>query len=75
MPQQPDEGALWVQEYQKQINPDRHKDGSHTVTLRLSNAVYERLTIAMYNNRSPRPHDTVGGYIKWLIETQFLRQR
>ncbi len=56
-------------------NPDRHKDDSKVVTLRLSKELYDRLAAAMGNARSPRPHDTVGGYIKWLIETQYVRKR
>lgn len=56
-------------------SPDRHKDGSRTITLRISQELFERLDQARGNARSPRPHDTVGGYVKWLIETQFLRQR
>lgn len=57
------------------LNPDRHKDGSRTVTLRLSEDLYDHLDIARQNNRTPRPHDTVGAYIKWLIETSFERKR
>ncbi len=56
-------------------NPDRHKDGSIVVHLRLSDDTFHRLAVALGNARSPQPHDTVGGYIKWLIETQFLRKR
>lgn len=54
---------------------DRHKDGSRTITLRISAELYDRLDLAKDNNRSPQPHDTVGGYIKWLLDTQFLRKR
>ncbi len=54
---------------------DRHKDGSRTVTLRISAELYEHLDTAKQNNRTPRPHDTVGAYIKWLIETSFERKR
>ncbi len=56
-------------------NPDRHADGTRTITLRVSGELYNRLQIARFNNRSPRPHDTVGSYVKWFLETQFLRKR
>ncbi len=54
---------------------DRHKDGSRVVTIRMSAEMYERLDLARYNNRTPRPHDSVGAYVKWLVETQLLRKR
>ncbi len=54
-------------------NPDRHIDGSRTISVRVSNLVYNRLHLLIAN--SPRPHGTVGGYVKWLIETQALRRR
>jgi len=57
------------------VNPDRHADGTRTITLRVSGKLYNRLQIARFNNRSPRPHDTVGSYVKWFLETQFLRKR
>ena len=57
------------------MQTDRHKDGSRTVTLRLSAELYARLETARSNARTPRPHDTVGAYIKWMLETQFSRQR
>ncbi len=57
------------------MQQDRHNDGSRTITLRVSQELYDRLDVAKHNNRTPRPHDTVGAYIKWLLETQFLRIR
>ncbi len=57
------------------MTPDRHKDGSRTITLRISGELYNRLDKARHNNRTPRPHDTVGAYVKWFLDTQFLRER
>ncbi len=54
---------------------DRHKDGSVVVTIRISAAMHKRLLAAMEGNRTPRPMDSIGAYIKWLIETQLLRVR
>ncbi len=62
------------QEVRKHTKDRGHAD-SRTVTLRISQELYEHLDLARTNNRSPRPHDTVGGYIKWLLETQFVRKR
>jgi len=55
-------------------DPDRHTSG-RVVTIRMTDEMYDRLEVAMHNNKTPRPHDTVGAYIKWLIETQLMRQR
>ncbi len=54
-------------------NPDRHKDGSRIISVRVDAETYERLQVLIGNNR--RPHDTVGGFVRWLIETQALRKR
>ncbi len=52
---------------------DRHKDGSRVIAMRVSAEVYDRLLLLIAN--SPLPHDTVGGYCRWLVETQALRRR
>ncbi len=54
---------------------DRGHDGTRTITLRVTNELYERLHTAKANARTPRPHDTVGAYVKWFLETQFTRKR
>ncbi len=54
-------------------NPDRHRDGSRVISIRLDSVVYDHLVHLMHN--SPRTHDTLGGYVRWLIETQALRKR
>ncbi len=54
-------------------NPDRHKDGSRVIAIRVSAVIYDRLVQLIAN--SPLPHDTVGGYCRWLVETQALRSR
>lgn len=54
-------------------NPDRHVDGSRVVSIRLRNDRYNELAEIIAN--SPLPHDTVGGYIAWLLETQVFRKR
>lgn len=60
---------------EKRPNPDRHRDGSRTVTLRLDRETYARLEVAMASPHAARPHQSVSSYIKWLIETQVLRPR
>jgi len=52
-------------------NPDRHKDGSKVVAVRIPMATYEALIETM--GRSPLTHDTVGGYIAWLIDRRSHR--
>ncbi len=54
-------------------NPDRHKDRSIVVAVRLSYDEVRILKDLIAN--SPLPHDTIGGYLKWLIRTQALRRR
>jgi len=54
-------------------NPDRHKDGSRVVSIRLPSVVYHQLQELIGN--STRTHETVSSYIGWLIETQALRKR
>ncbi len=55
--------------------PDRGHADTRTVTIRITNELWDHLNTARHNNRTPRPHDTVGAYIKWLLETQFSRKR
>ena len=54
-------------------NPDRHTPATHVISVRIPTVVYHELLELIAN--SPRPHDTVGGYIRWLITTQALRKR
>ncbi len=54
-------------------NPDRHKDGSIVIAVRLSFDEVRMLKELTAN--SPLAHDTLGGYLKWLIRTQALRKR
>ncbi len=54
-------------------NPDRHTDRSIVIAVRLS---YDEVRILKeLIGNSPLPHDTIGGYLKWLIRTQALRKR
>lgn len=53
-------------------NPDRHKN-SRVISVRVDEVVYQRLLELIA--RSPLPHDTVGGYVRWLIEHEALRSR
>ncbi len=53
--------------------PDRHKDGSHVVTVRFSAEEWERLQLII--GRSPLTHDTPAGFIRWLFQTQVMRPR
>jgi len=53
-------------------NPDRHTD-SRVISIRVSSVVYHHLEEMIRN--SPRTHDTIGGYLKWVVETQLLRKR
>jgi len=52
---------------------DRHSDDTKVISVRLSLADYYQLLELTKN--SPRGHDSVGGYLAWLIETQALRRR
>ena len=54
---------------------DRGHTNTRTITIRITLEDYDRLDRMKDNNRSPQPHDTVGGYIKWLIATQAFRPR
>ncbi len=54
-------------------NPDRHKDKSIVIAVRLSFDEVRILKELIAN--SPLPHDTIGGYLKYLIRTQALRRR
>jgi len=54
-------------------NPDRHKDGSRVIAVRLDAATYAKLQELVAN--SVVNHDTLGGYVRWLIATQALRRR
>lgn len=63
-----------VEAYARKPNPDRHRKG-RTITLRVSDELYDRLQIGMVNNRAPRPHAAISSYVIWLLETQFLRKR
>jgi len=54
--------------------PDRHnKAVSRVVAIRISTEKYMYLQELIAN--SPLPHDTVGGYIAWLLDTQVFRKR
>ncbi len=53
--------------------PDRHSDKSRVISIRISTADYYQLL--ELTQRSPLGHDTVGGYLLWLIQTQALRRR
>lgn len=54
--------------------PDRHDPTrSHVISIRVSKEVYNHLQLLIA--RSPLPHDTVGGYLVWLIHKQALRKR
>jgi len=56
-----------------QRNPDRHKDRSIVIAVRLS---YDEVRILKHLiANSPLPHEAIGGYLKWLIRTQALRKR
>lgn len=52
---------------------DRHSDVTLTVSIRLD--VEDWYQLQELISRSPLPHSTVGGYLRWLIETQALRPR
>lgn len=52
---------------------DRHGTSSKVVSIRIPIETYVRLHELIAN--SPLPHDTVGGYIAWLILNQALRKR
>ncbi len=54
--------------------PDRHnKAVSRVVAVRITTRDYMQLHEIIAN--SPLPHDTVGGYIAWLLKTQAFRKR
>lgn len=54
--------------------PDRHdKAVSRVISVRVRTETFGKLEELIAN--SPLPHDTVGGYLCWLIETQALRKR
>ncbi len=52
---------------------DRHSDQTHVISIRVTTAVYYELYELI--QRSPRTHDSIAGFIAWLIETQALRRR
>lgn len=53
---------------------DRHnRDVSRVVSIRISTHRYLQLLDLIAN--SPLPHDTVGGYLAWVLETQVFRKR
>jgi len=52
---------------------DRHSDDTKVVAIRLPTEDYYQLLELIQN--SPLPHDTVGGYLLWLVNTQGLRRR
>ncbi len=58
-----------------QLKNHRASDDTTVVSFRIPVAIWERLEHARTNNRTPRPHDTVGAYVKWFLSTQFLRKR
>ncbi len=59
--------------HDRKANPDRHKDDSKVISVRITGEAYDRLVELI--GRSPLPHDTVGGYLVWLIQEQAFRKR
>ncbi len=53
---------------------DRHnKDLTRVVAIRIPTERYNTIVNLIAN--SPLPHNTVGGYIAWILETQVFRKR
>ncbi len=52
---------------------DRHSDDTVVIAIRIPRESYYQLLQLIMS--SPRGHDTIGGYIGWLIDTQALRRR
>jgi len=52
---------------------DRHSDDTVVIAVRVSKETYYLLL--ELTQSSPLGHDTVGGYLGWLIDTQALRRR
>jgi len=69
----PEDHFKGSQGFHNKANPDRHKDGSGVIAVRLPGDQIDQLKELIA--RSPLPHDTVGGYIAWVLRTQVFRKR
>lgn len=52
---------------------DRHSSDTVVISIRIDTGDYYQLLELIA--RSPLPHDSVGGYLLWLIQTEALRRR